>query len=607
MAWNDIRKDEPLETLSHWELDELIEVRSHFTKQQGPTSSSSIFSFGMECRNPPNFPPTIPILPGEFRNWAGNIHVSNMWIAIPRTFKDILVLANWAYLNDFMLRPKGFSNSWAPLTVTKSSSSCRNTVLVDTTQFLIQMKMLSSKGKFRAVQVQTGASMESLLSFLEDHKCGLFAAPVMGEISIGGVLAVSGHGSGLPTLSSSRAPAGYSSGSLSNLILSFKAVVWDEHKESYVIKKFARAERDSRAFLTHMGRAFLTEVTLLVGPAYKLRCQSLSDLSAEKLLASPDDVNGAKSGHETFASLVDKYHSVDLSVFPYTDYTLLMACSNRTKNYNNTSRVVNTPYPFSYLENVPRSVTVLLSQFLSGRHYLAPLISRLNHQFNSVGIRYSSNEDIWGASKNILVRYKSTFTHSFSSGYAILTSRDNLQKVASEVYSFYLELLEKFSSDWQYPQNQPLQITVTGLDDPKDLPPFGKFESPALSILAPVKGKKFNVALVVSVNVYPGTRYFEKFMRELESHLFLKYDGDEALVRPEWAKAWAFTDSGAWDNRILIRKMIPKAYGSDWNWAIETLNQYDPHHIFSNDFIKYVLHANSTLSDKQNKLSSLKW
>lgn len=583
--------------------------------------------------------------------------MTNMWMAVPRTYKDILILANWAYLNDFMLRPKGFSHSWAPLTVTRSSS-CLNTVLVDTTQFLIQMKMLSSKGTFRAVQVQTGATIESLQIFLEDHKCGLFAAPVMGELTVGGVLAVSGHGSGVGTMGEydysggSTIPSGYSSGSLSNLILSFKAVVWDPEKESYVIKKFSRAERDSRAFLTHMGRAFLTQVTLLVGPAYKLRCQTWSHLSAQKLFTSqPEDDEKSQSDmddddndeeddevvgedyqeidipeegeeeNETFATLVDKYHSVDVSVFPYTDQTLVMACSNRTKHCP--AKTVISPYPFSYLENVPRTVTTLLSQFLSGRHYLAPMISRLNHQFNSVGLRLSNNEDICGNSKNLLLRYnsKQTFTHSYSSGYAIITHRDSLQKVTSDVYRYYRDLVEKFSGNWKYPQNEPIQFTVTGLDDPKHLPPFARFDPPALSILAPVKKKRkrWNVALFIGINVYPGTRYFDKFMREFESYLFLTYDGEgEGLVRPEWAKAWAFTDDGAWDNHILLRKVIPKAFGSDWEWAVRKLNHYDPYHIFSNEFLNFFLQvsaqsggrnsnhsANAQVTSKKNRLSQL--
>lgn len=546
------------------------------------------------------------------------------------------------------MRPKGYTNSWAPLTVTKTSS-CKNTVLVDTTQFLVQMKMLSSKGSFRAVQVQTGASVESLLSFLEDHKCALFAAPVIGEITIGGVLAVSGHGSGVgagtgasssnnihPNFGSRPPPSGYSSGSLSNLILSFKAVVWDPEKESYVIKKFSRTERDSKAFLAHMGRAFLTQVTLLVGPAYKLRCTSWSHLSAKRLLANnpdhvgddeemdieDDDANyhtiagppeptGSENA-ETFASLVDKYHSVDLSVFPYTDQTLVMVCTNQTRH--SPAKSITAPYPFSYLDNVPRPVSTIFSQFLSGQHYMAPMFSRLNHQFNSAGLRLTTNEDICGQSKNILLRYNSrrAFVHSYSSGYAIITNRLNLQKVISEVYTQYTHLVDKYSESWQYPQNDPLQFTVTGLDDPRHLPPFGKFDSPAMSMLAPVKKKKkvWDLALIIGINAFPGTGNFDKFMREFESFLFVTYDGEGiGLVRPEWAKAWGFTDDGAWNNQLLLRKVIPDSFGSDWDWTVRTLNHYDPFHIFSNEFINFFMQTSnkstSTFSSSTNSFTSV--
>ncbi len=99
---------------------------------------------------------------------------------------------------------------------------------------------------------------------LEEAGLGLATTTAPGDLTIGGVLAIGGHGTGLPT-ATERPPAGSGFGTLSSLVTSLTAVVWSAAAGRYVLKTFTRSDPDIRAFLVHLGRAFVTEVTMTRG------------------------------------------------------------------------------------------------------------------------------------------------------------------------------------------------------------------------------------------------------------------------------------------------------------------------------------------------------
>jgi FAD/FMN-containing dehydrogenase len=198
--------------------------------------------------------------------------------------------------------------------VTQANNS-RNVILVNTKK-LARMKITSSPEPCTsAVKVQTGAQMTELLTFLEKNGLGVYATPAPGDLTVGGVLAIDGHGTGVPAMGEIVTP-GHSFGTLSNLIMSLTAVVWDSKSKSYILKTFQRFELEAKAFLVHLGRAFLTEVTLMVGVNYNLRCISRTDISIDELFADPATVN---SSTQTFASFLDQTGRVEAIWFPFTD------------------------------------------------------------------------------------------------------------------------------------------------------------------------------------------------------------------------------------------------------------------------------------------------
>ncbi|HTN82201.1 MAG TPA: cholesterol oxidase substrate-binding domain-containing protein [Sorangium sp.] len=320
------------------------------------------------CAPPPGFPPGIELYRQGFENWAGDIVVDDLWTCAPRTDADLVALANWACAAGYPLRPRGKMHTWSPLTVTpETSRATAQVVLVDTTQHLTAMQMVSASPA--AVKVQTGVTMEDLLTFLEQAGYGLTATPAPGDVTIGGVLAIDGHGTAIPARGEARAP-GHTYGSLSNLIVSLKAVVWNAAQSRYELRTFDRAHPDCKAFLTHLGRAFLAEVTLRVGANQNLRCVSRVDIPATELFASPG--SGAA---RTFQSFVDEAGRAEAIWFPFTSHPWLKVWSVRPTRPL-LSRHVVSPYNYPFSDNIPEPISDLADRIVSGEGALTPLFGQ---------------------------------------------------------------------------------------------------------------------------------------------------------------------------------------------------------------------------------------
>src|SRR4029078_1964935 len=113
---------------------------------------------------------------------------------------------------------------------------------------------------------------------------GLTHTPAPGDLTLGGVLAINGHGSAVPANGETRV-TGSSYGSLSNLVTSVTAVVWDSATNAYALKTFPRSSTQCQALLTHIGRSFIVSATLQVRANSRLRCQSWFDIGWADLFA----------------------------------------------------------------------------------------------------------------------------------------------------------------------------------------------------------------------------------------------------------------------------------------------------------------------------------
>ncbi|WP_214414034.1 cholesterol oxidase substrate-binding domain-containing protein [Sphaerisporangium fuscum] len=529
---------------------------------------------------PPGPPAGISIYQQAYRNWSGEVVVENLWTAAPRTPAEVVTLANWARAAGWRLRPRGARLGWSPLTVAEDTPA--QVIVVDTTEHLTAVRV--DPGSPASVTVQPGLTVDGLMAALSAAGYGLNAAPALGEVTVGGVLAVGGRGTGVPAVGETPA-AGHTYGSLSNLIVSLTAVVWDSSLGAYTLRTYSRSDPAIQALLVNLGRAFVTEVTLRVGPERRLRCQSWFNVSADTLYAPP-----ATAGPQSFASYVNACGRVVCIWFPFTDNPWLRLWTVQPTRPP-LSREVTQPYNYPFNDIVPKQVSDLLAQIIGGNASLTPSFLQTQISLVGAGLIATASWDIWGRAVNLLSYVKSSTLRITTCCYAIHTRRADIQRVVSEFHAFYKGKLEEYRAAGRYPMNGPVEIRVTGLDDPADSLVAGARPAQLSPLRPRPDHPEWDVAVWVDLISIPGTRYQDDFYREMEQWLLSHYSGSYAAVRPEWSKRFAHSARGPWTDDAMLGATIPQLYrtgypsSDNWDTAWSTLNALDPHGVFASTFL----------------------
>ena len=248
------------------------------------------------------------------------------------------------------------SHGWSPILLPAGNTGA-GYVLVETTQPLTSVSVTA--GIPATVTAQSGVTMDALTAALAAAGYGLCAIPAPGDITLGGALAINAHGSAIPATGETKL-SGQTYGSLSNLVLSLTAVVWNSAPSQYVLKTFARSDPDIRAFLAHLGRAFVTQVTLQVAASQNLRCQSWVDISAADLFAPP-----ASAGSISLASYVDGAGRVEAIWFPFTTTPWLKVWSIAATKPA-LSVAVTSPYNYSFTNSVTTAENTFFDEVAAG-------------------------------------------------------------------------------------------------------------------------------------------------------------------------------------------------------------------------------------------------
>jgi FAD/FMN-containing dehydrogenase len=431
--------------------------------------------------------------------------------------------------------------------------------------------------------------MDDVLALIEGYGYGLTNFPAIGALTVGGVLAVSAHGAGAPAVNEAFS-SDHPLGTVSNLVRSITAVVWDETAGRYALRTFDRSHPHCSAFLTHLGRTVVTEVTLRVGSNQHIRCVSRTDIPGTELFAPPGE--GSRT---TFADLVNESGRVEVIWFPFSDNPWVKIWMvSPTKPL--TSRQVDRPYNYPFTHDIPPEIAELADEIVTGNPQVTPLFGQTSAAFIQAGLVATQSTDIWGLSKNVLLWVKASTlrTHAFSQ--IVLTRRDNIQRVASELIAFYLDRLYAYEAQGQYPTNMPFEIRATAVDRADDTG-VRSARPPTLSPARPRPDHPdWDVVLWPNVLAFPGTPHMFEFYRELERWMYANYTGDYAMVRPAWSGgSWAYTTQGAWADSTMLSSTIPDSFragyggSEDWDWALARLDAYDPHRVFSNDFLDVLL------------------
>ncbi|MFF7459060.1 cholesterol oxidase substrate-binding domain-containing protein [Kitasatospora sp. NPDC008115] len=564
---------------------------------------------------PPGLPAGTEPFQRVFRNWSGEIRTDQLWTCAPRTPEEVPALADWARAHGWRLRAQGHRHTWAPLTVADATPGADRVLLLDTTRHLTAITADSPT----TVRAQSGATMEALLAHLAERGLGLTAVPAPGELTVGGVLAIGGHGTAVPAAGEVR-PDGHGYGSVSNQVVRLTAVVLDPATDRYALRTFDRSEADSAAFLVHVGRAFVTEVVLRAGADRPLRCVSRLDLTADELFARPGAQSAPKpSRPRTFADFAERDGRVEAIWFAYTDRPWLKTWS-LAPDRPLASRAVDEPYNYPFSDSVPEPVSRLAGDLVSGTWGSAPLFGRLQYLIAKIGLTGDLADvllsggllrelltgevlthllagglrsDLWGPSRTLLHYVRPTTLRLTANGYAILARRADLQWAVAEFADRYRELLDAYRDRGEFPVNGAVEIRATGLDDPAWCGVPGA-RPPLLSVLRPRPDRpEWDTAVWIDVLGFPTTPGLHRFGRDLEQALLRSFDGTRAGLRVEWSKGWAYTEDAAWADPDILDRFVPASHraggGPGWDEAVTTLDRHDPHRVFGNPFLDRLL------------------
>lgn len=544
----------------------------------GPASAQA------SCAVPPNFPAGITLYQQVFENWAKAIKVDDVWTCVPQNANDVVTVVNWAKNNGYKARPRGFMHNWSPLTIPQGPACPANVILIDTTQYLTNYSINTSASPKR-ITAQAGISMDALLAALEGAGLGLTATPAPGDLTLGGVLAIDAHGTAIKA-DGETALAGKTYGSLSNLVLSVTAVVWNAGSNQYELRTFNRSDAEMSALMAHLGRAIIVEATLAAGTNQRLRCQSWFNIPVSEMFAPQG------SGGRTFASYVYDTGRVEAIWYPFTDKPWLKVWTV-APNKPFFSRQVTSPYNYPFSDNLPPALTDLLGDIISGQGWLTPSFGQLQYDITAAGLVTTFSYDIWGWSKNTLLYIKPTTLRVTANGYAVLVNRSNIQRAVHEFVTFYQTKVSQYQAQGRYPMNGPVEIRVTGLDNPADV---GAFNSPQLSAVRPRPDHpEWDVAVWFDILTVPGTPYSEQFYREVEQWMFSNYSGSYATMRVEWSKGWGYSNTAAWGDATAVGTTVPNTLragqpaGDNFDTAKATLNALDPHRVYSSPLLDTLL------------------
>ncbi|HEY3868116.1 MAG TPA: cholesterol oxidase substrate-binding domain-containing protein [Actinocrinis sp.] len=526
------------------------------------------------------FPAGIPVYQQAYSNWCGQITADDVWTCAPDSAAQVVAAVNWAYQQGWQVRPAGMRHGWAPLTLTSGESA--EVLLIDTTQYLTAVQI--DDGPPASVTAQAGITMEALLTSLETAGYGVTACPAPGDVTLGGVLAIDGHGTAVPAAGETPVP-GTTYGSISNLVISLTAVVWDATQGAYATRTFQRDDPQIQALLVNLGRTLVVEATLRVGQNQRLRCVSRVDLTTDTLFAPP-----ATAGDQSLAALVEQTGRVETIWFPYTPAPWLKVWSIAPE-MPPTSRETTMPYNYPFADAVLQPESDLVNEIMSGNTAVTPEFTNLAYTTTAAGLTATGSADLWGWSKNTQLYVRPTTLRVTANGYAVLTTRDRIQTLVSEFYQWLTAALQRYADAGSYPVNGPWEVRVTGLDQAADSGAPGALEA-QLSAIRPRPDLPFDTVVWFDVLTLPGTLDSETFYAELEQWILATYnDGTDAVLRPEWSKGWAYDGTAPWSDATVIGSVIPAAYragqqpGDDWDTALATLDALDPNRIFTNPFL----------------------
>jgi len=559
-----------------------VNLQPHVAQLLKITASKPQLKAAVSACPPPNLQcKGVTSTPQEFENWSLEIDIFGVPTAKVNNADDVVCIANWAKDNGYTIRPVGQSHNWSPLVLPNGTDPCSKVLLVDTQKL---KTMVFNSGPNPSATFGTGVTIEECTAFLEQqNNNGASQAPgysflnftAPGKLSLGGVLAIGGHGTGIPVNGEPNLD-----GCLSNLIVSFKAVVTDPagDPQKYVIKQFSRSDADASAFLVHLGRAFIVEVTLAVVPNFYLQVQNL--YPHVDILFQPAT---APSNPQSLAGLLKTYGRLEAIWFAYTTTPWV-----KTWQYQSQEIQPQVPGPYNYpwANKVPKWLSNLICDGLralpSSALVFGPgeLIAAVTNAPTSLVLN--------GTARDLLLYVENDTLRVTAFGYALQLALADVQGAMNAFYAKFVSLLAQYNKNGDYPVNVAIEVRITTVDFVQALG-VNNAAPPNLSVCNPASGN-VDTVLWLDILTVPATPSSYEFFQEMETWMDSQWgSGGANILRPEWSKGWAYTSAGAWTNQQVITQNFPAYFGASFQAAQQILAKYDKFHIYTNALLNQLL------------------
>ncbi|GMA18263.1 hypothetical protein GCM10025862_02840 [Arsenicicoccus piscis] len=493
---------------------------------------------------PPGLPAGLVPYLTVYRNWSGAITTDALWAVTPLGTDAIVALANWAHANGWTIRPRGFSHNWSPLTVTGGEDGSSRVLLVDTTTGLLGTQVDRAA---RTVSVGAG-----------DRR----AAARRGDLRL--------------AIQPRRRPRRRRVGRGARGV---RAADLPAHRPPDRC-----AARAPRARLRHPGAAVHHR------PAEAALPQRHDD--PRERAAGRAGVG--RSHGRTVASFLDQSGRMEIILFPFTKTPWLKVWTVPPWPPLG-SRPTVLPYNYAFADLLPKPITDLVEGIQRGNVSLAPTFGATQLSIVQGGLLSSLTSDLWGSAKDLLLYVRPTTLRVTANGYAVLYRRADVQGVLHEIYTTYTTLVDRYAAGGRYPMNGPLELRVTGLDQPGDVAIPGAVEPLLSAVRRRPDRPDLDTAIWIDVLTLPGTPAAEEFYTELEQWLFGRAGAGDIDVRVEWSKGWAYTPTAGWADRETITGTIPRSLttgqpaGADFASARATLAALDPHRIYRSPLLDLLL------------------
>ena len=199
--------------------------------------------------------------------------------------------------------------------------------------------------------------------------------------------------------------------------------------------------------------------------------------------------------------------------------------------------------------------------------------------------------DLWGWSKDLLLYIKPSTLRVTANGYAVLTRRRDVQRVINEFYLQYQTMVAAYRANGHYPMNGPVEIRVSGLDQPGESIVPGA-QVPSLSAIRPrpdqpevghgdLAGHPQPARHSAGQRLLPRVRGLA--VRPLQRRLRLAAGGVEQGLGLQPHRRLGRADGGRPVGGAVATPGL--VADNDWDAAARQLNEADPHRLFSSPLL----------------------